>query len=404
MPLQRNAALPPGALDLAQDGRVDDEVPERLDRCHVRRPDASIRLDQDGELAAQSGAVPDQPHVKDPVHEVVGQLCGELIVCLIERPERCARSPDRAGRLAHLGRNTVVQCGTVRGLMGAVVVPPGQLAESPPDIEEHSHERRRRLGGIERADELDEPGKVVHVSKGRQGPDVLEPEVGCHSVDEPRVPCVAVRGKLPGPWHTEAYAIVWLNDRRVHSVPYIDGMAVVRTPRNRWIDEGLQALASGGPDAVRVEPLARTLGVTKGGFYWHFDDRGALLDEMLDAFERISVDAIIERVDREGGDGRERLRRLFAIASGSTKGIRVELAIRDWARRDRAAARRLRRVDSRRMDYLRSLYGEFCDDDEAEVRSMLTFSLFIATHFIAADHGDRSRAEVVRLTAEWLLT
>jgi hypothetical protein len=35
---------------------------------------------------------------------------------------------------------------------------------------------------------------------------------------------------------------------------------------------------------------------------------------------------------------------------------------------------------------------------------MLTFSLFIANHFIVADHGDRSRAEVVRLTEEWLLT
>ena len=53
-----------------------------------------------------------------------------------------------------------------------------------------------------------------------------------------------------------------------------------------WIDEGLRALAGGGPDAVRIEPLAQALGVTKGGFYWHFDDRRALLDEMLDAWER----------------------------------------------------------------------------------------------------------------------
>jgi AcrR family transcriptional regulator len=181
-------------------------------------------------------------------------------------------------------------------------------------------------------------------------------------------------------------------------------MAVARTPRDRWIDEGLQALGAGGPDAVRVEPLARALGVTKGGFYWHFDDRGALLDEMLDTFERIGVDAIIERVEQEGGDARTRLRRLFAIASGNTKGTKVELAIRDWARRDRAVARRLRRVDNRRMHYLRSLFSEFCDDGEVEVRSMLTFSLFIANHFIVADHGDRSRAEVVRLTEEWLLT
>ena len=64
-------------------------------------------------------------------------------------------------------------------------------------------------------------------------------------------------------------------------------MALAQTPRSRWIDAGLEALADGGPDAVRIEPLARSLGVTKGGFYGYFDDRPALLDEMLDAWERI---------------------------------------------------------------------------------------------------------------------
>ena len=71
-------------------------------------------------------------------------------------------------------------------------------------------------------------------------------------------------------------------------------MALTRTPRSSWIHEGLRALAAGGPDAVRIEPLARALGVTKGGFYWHFADRRALLDEMLDAWERAGVDEVIE--------------------------------------------------------------------------------------------------------------
>ncbi|RAD62468.1 TetR/AcrR family transcriptional regulator, partial [Burkholderia multivorans] len=44
-------------------------------------------------------------------------------------------------------------------------------------------------------------------------------------------------------------------------------MAHPRTPRRAWIDEGLRALAVGGPEAVRVEALAQSLGVTKGGFY-----------------------------------------------------------------------------------------------------------------------------------------
>ncbi len=175
-------------------------------------------------------------------------------------------------------------------------------------------------------------------------------------------------------------------------------MPVTRTPRSGWIDEGLRALASGGPDAVRIEPLARALGVTKGGFYWHFDGRRALLDEMLDTWERESVDEVIERVEREGGDARARLRRLSAIAGASDEVLRIDLAVRDWARRDKAVARRLRRIDNRRMDYMRSLFRAFSrDEDDVEARSMLALSLWIGNHFIAADHGGRSRDQVMKL-------
>ena len=176
--------------------------------------------------------------------------------------------------------------------------------------------------------------------------------------------------------------------------------ATTRTPRSAWIDEGLRALAAGGPDAVRIEPLAGALGVTKGGFYWHFENRRALLDEMLDAWERSTADAVIERVESEGGDAQARLRHLFAIASSSEAReiLRADLAIRDWARREPAVAERLRRVDNRRMDYMRSLFGAFCpDEEEVEARCMLAFSLFIGSHFMAVDHGERSRKQVFEL-------
>jgi AcrR family transcriptional regulator len=182
-------------------------------------------------------------------------------------------------------------------------------------------------------------------------------------------------------------------------------MALTRTPRSSWIDEGLRALAVGGADAVRIEALARALGVTKGGFYWHFDDRRALLEEMLDTWERVSVDEVIERVEGEGGDARGRLRRLSAIASSRGELLRIDLAIRDWARRDRAVAKRLRRVDNRRMDYMRSLFGAFSrDEDDVEARCMLAFSLWIGSHFMAADHGARSRADVMKIAMRRLET
>ena len=179
--------------------------------------------------------------------------------------------------------------------------------------------------------------------------------------------------------------------------------AITRTPRGRWIEEGLRALAAGGPDAVRVEALAQALGVTKGGFYGHFADRNALLDEMLDTWERMSTDEVIERVERHGGDVRARLR-LAGALTFSSELLPIDLAIRDWSRRDQAVAERLRRVDNRRMDYLRLLFGALCPDkDQVEARSTLAFSLVIGNHFMAADHGARSREDALELAVGWLL-
>src|SRR5881394_3648279 len=119
--------------------------------------------------------------------------------------------------------------------------------------------------------------------------------------------------------------------------------APTRTPRASWIQEGLRALGIGGPDAVRVESLAQALGVSKGGFYWHFDNRRALLTEMLDAWERVAIDEAIERIEAGDGDARDKLRRLFQLASSrQARGLgSIDSAIREWARRDRTVARRL---------------------------------------------------------------
>lgn len=180
-------------------------------------------------------------------------------------------------------------------------------------------------------------------------------------------------------------------------------VAKVRTPRGAWVHAALQALAAGGPDAVRIEALAVDLGVSKGGFYWHFADRQALLTEMLDSWEKAGTEDIIARVDSQSAGPRAKLQRLFELTS-SPDGLAVELAVRDWSRRDRDVAERLRRVDNRRIGYIRSLFGPFCaDENDAEVRSMLAYTLVIGSYFIAAQHGDKTRAQVLQLAIDRLL-
>jgi AcrR family transcriptional regulator len=153
-----------------------------------------------------------------------------------------------------------------------------------------------------------------------------------------------------------------------------------------------------------VEVLAAQLGVSKGGFYWHFTDRRALLEEMLDSWEKAVVEDVIERIESQPDEPRAKLQHLFELAS-SVDVLGVELALRDWARRNEDVAARLRGIDNRRMDYMRSLFRGFCpDEDDVEVRCMLAFSLWIGNYFITAQHGERSRARVMHLAQDRLLS
>ena len=112
---------------------------------------------------------------------------------------------------------------------------------------------------------------------------------------------------------------------------------------------------------MRVEALAASLRVSKGGFSWHLTDRAALLEGMLDTWERAMVDDVIARVEIMPAPPRAKLQHLFDLAPPAD--FAVELAVRDWSRRDRSVAKRLRRVDNRRMAWLRSLFDQFCADE-----------------------------------------
>ena len=74
-----------------------------------------------------------------------------------------------------------------------------------------------------------------------------------------------------------------------------------------WIRAGFAELARTGVEGVRVEVLAKNLGVTKGGFYRRFKDRAALLEAMLRDWSSGRIAAIEQQASLEGETARERL-------------------------------------------------------------------------------------------------
>ena len=123
-----------------------------------------------------------------------------------------------------------------------------------------------------------------------------------------------------------------------------------------WLAAGFEALAAGGVDALRVEPLAERLGVTKGSFYHHFGNRRALHEAMLDAWERRGTTDIIVDVDAVDSTPADRVRHLaHRTMRPAPTNDAIENAIRAWAVTDDVAAAAIARVDERRLAYTAAL-------------------------------------------------
>lgn len=138
-------------------------------------------------------------------------------------------------------------------------------------------------------------------------------------------------------------------------------MASTRLTRTHWVLGAFRRLAGGGPAALRIEPLARDLGATKGSFYHHFTGPDALRDAMLDYWEAEAVIAIIEAL-APLPPGAARLRGLADMVDLALNprhgGAGAEPALRDWARTDASVAAAVARVDGARIAYVAECLGD----------------------------------------------
>ena len=143
-----------------------------------------------------------------------------------------------------------------------------------------------------------------------------------------------------------------------------------------WIASALEALAERGIDAVRVEPLAKALAVTKGSFYWHFADRRALIDAMLSNWSEGRIEAIREQTG-QAQDPAIALRKLIDLYTkrSNARGLAIELAIRGLARNDAAAALAVQAVDAERLRHVADLFEWLgYRTREAEARAVMVYS------------------------------
>jgi AcrR family transcriptional regulator len=119
-----------------------------------------------------------------------------------------------------------------------------------------------------------------------------------------------------------------------------------------WLDAGLEALATGGFTALKAEPLAKSLGVSRGSFYWHFTDLSAFHAAVLDHWRDVAAERIIADLETPAIGEAPLLRLLRRAFSGR---LALEKAVRSWAASDAGARSAVQAIDRRRLEYVAGL-------------------------------------------------
>lgn len=161
-----------------------------------------------------------------------------------------------------------------------------------------------------------------------------------------------------------------------------------RLNKEDWVNAAFTTLSESGVAAVRVVVLAKRIGVTKGSFYWHFNNRQELLDAILEKWRL--EQRVIQRVEAIGGSPKHKLlnllnsvpRKVHRNNSGAT-----ELAVRSWARNDEMAAQAVAYVDKERIIWTKNrLLDMGFEEEVAEMRAFIIYSYIMSQGVFSLDN------------------
>lgn len=166
--------------------------------------------------------------------------------------------------------------------------------------------------------------------------------------------------------------------------------------RQDWLAIGIQTLIEKGIEAVRIDPLAKLLNVTRGSFYWHFKNRDDLLEEILREWEARNTQSIIEQIEGLNSSPIAKLLSLFEIAAEDDN--LLEKAVRVWSVNDARAEVAIARVDKQRLDYLHNLFLQLgFSEIDSKVRAQIAYSVRLGWFVMASSSYASERLTEIRL-------
>jgi AcrR family transcriptional regulator len=170
----------------------------------------------------------------------------------------------------------------------------------------------------------------------------------------------------------------------------------LRLSAEDWLNAARERLISGGIGAVKVEPLAASLGVTVGSFYWHFRNRRALLSRLLEHWQATNSAAMVKAAASDGVTAEARFDAFLNVwVREEGYSSAYDAAMRDWARTSDEVRSTVHAVDVLRVSLLEGIFADLgYDRDRAEVRARITY--FHQVGYYALDLRDDEQTQLKR--------
>jgi|GEM_PF-2339856 len=147
--------------------------------------------------------------------------------------------------------------------------------------------------------------------------------------------------------------------------------ATGRVSKSQWLDTALEVLAADGVGSVRITALAKMLNISKSGFYWHFENREDLLEEMKNYWIDEFSQQIISQVLKQENSPEKNLLSAVEIIR-NRQGGKFDLAFTSWARHDPMVRELVDQVRDMRISFVRKLLAAAgFTGDELEARARL---------------------------------
>ena len=198
----------------------------------------------------------------------------------------------------------------------------------------------------------------------------------------------------------------------IHRCPVPDAIKTMKTiirnnnkrvSKNQWLAKALEALESGGIEAVKIERLAKALGISRSGFYWHFKNRQDLLDHLLDYWVREYTGIVTDNPDVMKLDPEKRLLASMEMIRDKHLG-KYDLAMTSWANSDSKIRKVVNEVVKIRLDYLRTIFSELgFTGDELEMRSRLFVCYHSWEDTVFPDLSDQQHSKLQKLRYQYLI-